>query len=880
MILSTNSPYNLVSYEKEKVHEIYPQFLRDGAKNIIAFLEEYYDYLNQSGFASYELGHLTSQSDIDETSEKYLDAIQNEIAKYVPNSEVIDRNTLYKRIVHFYRIKGTPTSIEKFFALFFDAAAEVYLPSKDLFKPSEGAFTIPNKYWISNGLFYFSDGLTILESDANTGVHIRPTYQPTFGDNFEISLTILLSSTQSTTENSYIFANSVNDSANDYEVFDFVRDYSTYANYLNIRQTARLNAEWETTRVYLTRDIFDDQWHNVSVKYTANNDGIILTPDDTDKIIIEGANNNDVNGIHKFDSGVWKKVIDDSPETLSDSGLYSDKINSATTFDALDLIDGEEYEIAVVGTINWTDIGATSGTQGEVFTYNGVTITGSDGEVYHRTEQWHYRIYDNNSPSSYEIYFRDSQFKNYHISGGQPGGPATSNDDISNIVFIQEDTLVTQQTATVKVIVDGEILCNEKIPNNGGFSGPADVFTILSRNNSITPITNDTLSLLAYVEVKGVISNGFEYRFTEFDKKKINKLTDLSGNNNIGLIRRNALNATLPNFGGQFTLTWPSGFGGDVSGTYNGTSLETENEVYTSIINNHTCEIIIDNGEYYWKITSGIDSNITYESYEKYPSYEKLPRPWYIKNWSPSWPPGAYIKPNIGINTNFLWEDESQTWSPIPSKIQPIPITRYYTNSDGYVSDIKKIQDSNFWQDYSYKITTSVPIKKWEDSFNRLVHPAGMKFFSLLLIEIMSTGTWDEYIDYVGTSENSDSWLFALIPPSRRIINNYNAYHSPKYQPGWLQAIKKIVINLLTELDDTNYIQNDIKQYIIAKQYYYLGEEYSQYYVSNYYQYGTDNINPLFWYDERPLNESGYLPIQINEISNKINPYASIINIS
>ncbi len=132
--------YRPQNHEKSKVRELIPQFLRDGASNLISFIEEYYDYLNREGFASYELAHAIGENDIDFTSEKYLNAIQGEIAKVVPNSSVIDRNTLYKRIVHYYRVKGTPESVEVFFQLMFDSIVEVYYPSNNLFKLSAGTY--------------------------------------------------------------------------------------------------------------------------------------------------------------------------------------------------------------------------------------------------------------------------------------------------------------------------------------------------------------------------------------------------------------------------------------------------------------------------------------------------------------------------------------------------------------------------------------------------------------------------------------------------------------------------------------------------------------------------------------------------------------------
>ena len=126
------------SHEKEKVQEIFPQYLQDTAKNLISFLEDYYEYLNKSGNPSNEVGRIIRENDIDQTSEKYLDAIQSEIAKIIPASAVItDRNLLYKRIVQYYKIKGTPESITKFFEIFFGESANVYFPGDDLFKLSD-----------------------------------------------------------------------------------------------------------------------------------------------------------------------------------------------------------------------------------------------------------------------------------------------------------------------------------------------------------------------------------------------------------------------------------------------------------------------------------------------------------------------------------------------------------------------------------------------------------------------------------------------------------------------------------------------------------------------------------------------------------------------
>ena len=49
-----------------------------------------------------------------------------------------------------------------------------------------------------------------------------------------------------------------------------------------------------------------------------------------------------------------------------------------------------------------------------------------------------------------------------------------------------------------------------------------------------------------------------------------------------------------------------------------------------------------------------------------------------------------------------------------------------YINQDGHISEgSKKIQDSLYYQDYSYVIRVSESINKWRDSIKKAVHPSG-----------------------------------------------------------------------------------------------------------------------------------------------------------
>jgi hypothetical protein len=57
-----------------------------------------------------------------------------------------------------------------------------------------------------------------------------------------------------------------------------------------------------------------------------------------------------------------------------------------------------------------------------------------------------------------------------------------------------------------------------------------------------------------------------------------------------------------------------------------------------------------------------------------------------------------------------------------------------YLDQKGHLSANQKIQDSDFYQKFSYVIKAPRNISQWKDIYNKLVHPAGFKFFGEILI--------------------------------------------------------------------------------------------------------------------------------------------------
>ena len=59
-----------------------------------------------------------------------------------------------------------------------------------------------------------------------------------------------------------------------------------------------------------------------------------------------------------------------------------------------------------------------------------------------------------------------------------------------------------------------------------------------------------------------------------------------------------------------------------------------------------------------------------------------------------------------------------------------------FTTNDGFLSDKKYLQDSYYYQKFSYVLRTGANVADWRNAFTRLIHPAGFIFFGEISIFI------------------------------------------------------------------------------------------------------------------------------------------------
>ena len=115
----------------------FPALYKESGPEMIALVKSYYEFLETaSNQATYNSRRLFEYRDIDYTINDLLIFFKNKFLKDLPLNEDTLRLTL-KRVLNLYRRKGTQEGIELFFQMFFDEKIKIYYPSSDILKPSD-----------------------------------------------------------------------------------------------------------------------------------------------------------------------------------------------------------------------------------------------------------------------------------------------------------------------------------------------------------------------------------------------------------------------------------------------------------------------------------------------------------------------------------------------------------------------------------------------------------------------------------------------------------------------------------------------------------------------------------------------------------------------
>lgn len=142
-----------------------PEFVREEHPNFIAFLEAYYEYLeNKQGTQLNDLVTKSKQArfftDVDSSVTDFEENFFNTYANLFPQDVQVDKAVLLKNVLPLYLAKGNEKSFKLLFRLLYNEEVEVIRPKTNVLKLSSGNWLIENIFRASQEVYstYTGDG--------------------------------------------------------------------------------------------------------------------------------------------------------------------------------------------------------------------------------------------------------------------------------------------------------------------------------------------------------------------------------------------------------------------------------------------------------------------------------------------------------------------------------------------------------------------------------------------------------------------------------------------------------------------------------------------------------------------------------------------------
>lgn len=135
------------------VESQFPQFYLDEGPNFVAFVKAYYEWMESEGGAIYGSRNLFDFRDIDNTPDTmpwnstslngFLEHFQRKYLYSIPFNVIVNKRFLLKHILDVYRSKGTISCYKLLFRLIYNEDVDVYLPGVNVLRLSDGKWNQP-----------------------------------------------------------------------------------------------------------------------------------------------------------------------------------------------------------------------------------------------------------------------------------------------------------------------------------------------------------------------------------------------------------------------------------------------------------------------------------------------------------------------------------------------------------------------------------------------------------------------------------------------------------------------------------------------------------------------------------------------------------------
>lgn len=127
-----------------------PFFVLNDHPKFIAFLEAYYEYLEQNGKIVNEAKNIRDLMDIDTTVDAFAEYLYSKFLHDFPTNTLTDRSNILKNARDIYRAKGTEKATRFLLRALFDTEIDFYYPKKDVLRASDGKWYVKKTLRITN----------------------------------------------------------------------------------------------------------------------------------------------------------------------------------------------------------------------------------------------------------------------------------------------------------------------------------------------------------------------------------------------------------------------------------------------------------------------------------------------------------------------------------------------------------------------------------------------------------------------------------------------------------------------------------------------------------------------------------------------------------
>jgi len=128
----------------------FPEIYRTDGPNLVAFMQAYYEWMEQEGNVNYLIRSIADYTDIDNTLDSFLSYFTDTYLNGLPANILSDKRLLVKHINEFYKAKGSFRATQLLFRMVFNEDVDINIPSESILKASDGTWVVPQYIEVSD----------------------------------------------------------------------------------------------------------------------------------------------------------------------------------------------------------------------------------------------------------------------------------------------------------------------------------------------------------------------------------------------------------------------------------------------------------------------------------------------------------------------------------------------------------------------------------------------------------------------------------------------------------------------------------------------------------------------------------------------------------